>query len=160
MIPVASKSLPSYTLSKAQRKRAILNSPRSGRIKLVHNVQQGDTWWDLARHYHVGVRSLAKWNASSPRDVLREGDKLVVWIKPGRNIKVSSQSVPAAPQHKPIIQRINYRVRIGDSLARIAGKFNVRVRDLLKWNRLSVKSYLQPGQRIKLFVDITSQSGV
>ena len=159
MIPVASKSLPSYTLSKAQRKRAILNSPRSGRIKLVHNVQQGDTWWDLARLYHVGVRSLAKWNASSPRDVLRAGDKLVVWIKPGRNIKVSNQSVPVAPQHKPIIQRINYRVRIGDSLARIASKFKVRVGDLLKWNKLSAKSYLQPGQRIKLFVDITSQTG-
>jgi len=48
-------------------------------------------------------------------------------------------------------------VRNGDSLARIAGKFNVRVSDIKRWNRKKTQSkYLQPGQRLTLYVDVTN----
>ena len=52
---------------------------------------------------------------------------------------------------------LKYTVRKGDSLSRIADKFNIRVSDIRKWNKLG--KYLQPGQKLKLFVDITRQSG-
>jgi membrane-bound lytic murein transglycosylase D len=45
-----------------------------------------------------------------------------------------------------------YRVRRGDSLHRIAGKFNVSVNDIVAWNRLDPGKYLQPGQKLTLYV--------
>jgi len=52
------------------------------------------------------------------------------------------------------MRNITYRVRRGDSFARIADKFNVSIRDIERWNSLSRKKYLQPGQKLKLSVDV------
>jgi membrane-bound lytic murein transglycosylase D len=51
-------------------------------------------------------------------------------------------------------------VRKGDSLARISSRFKVTVTDLRKWNTLRKDRYLQPGQRLKLYVDVTRQTGI
>jgi membrane-bound lytic murein transglycosylase D len=34
------------------------------------------------------------------------------------------------------------------------------VSDLRKWNGLREGAYLQPGQRLKLYVDVTRQAGI
>ncbi len=52
---------------------------------------------------------------------------------------------------------VSYKVRKGDSLSRIAQRFSVSVPELKKWNKLP-KKYLKPGQRIKLYVDVTEQT--
>ncbi len=158
VIPIASKSARTYRLSETQRKQHILNSPKSGRHKITHVVVNGDTFWDIARKYKVGVRQLAKWNAMAPRDTLRRGQKLVIWTKTAlRTVKHIPLAIP--PSSKPIMQRVNYVVRRGDSLARIATRFRVRITDLMRWNtRLGKSKYLQPGQRLKLIVDVTKQS--
>ena len=54
------------------------------------------------------------------------------------------------------MRNITYKVRSGDSLARIADKFNVRISDIERWNSLNRNKYLQPGQRLKLSVDVTN----
>ncbi|NRA85367.1 MAG: LysM peptidoglycan-binding domain-containing protein, partial [Gammaproteobacteria bacterium] len=46
-------------------------------------------------------------------------------------------------------------VRSGDSIARIAQKFSLKMTDVIRWNSLNKKKYLQPGQRLKLYVDVT-----
>ena len=33
------------------------------------------------------------------------------------------------------------------------------VAELLEWNKISAAQYLQPGQRLVLYVDVTKQSG-
>jgi len=157
VIPVASKSARTYRLSEVQRKKKILNSPKSGRHKIIHTVRSGDNLWDLSRKYKVNVRALAKWNAMAPRDVLQRGQKLIIWSKTAQ--LASTRNAPiTAPRSKSIMQRINYVVRRGDSLARIASRFRVRITDLIRWNTIKKNKYLQPGQRIKLFVDVTRQS--
>jgi len=158
VIPVAAKSARTYRLSETQRKQKILNSPKSGRYKTIHIVKAGDNFWDLSRKYKVGVRSLAKWNAMAPRDILQRGQKLIIWTKTAQLSKQASASHLSVPRSKAIMQRINYVVRRGDSLARIASRFRVRISDLLRWNTIKKNKYLQPGQRIKLFVDVTRQS--
>jgi membrane-bound lytic murein transglycosylase D len=54
------------------------------------------------------------------------------------------------------MRNIIYKVRSGDSFARIASKFNVRIGDIERWNKLDRTKYLQPGQRLKLSVDVTN----
>jgi membrane-bound lytic murein transglycosylase D len=149
MVPTASKDRENYTLSAAQRLNRKQNSSRKG-YKTRHVVRSGDTLWDLSREYKVGVRSLASWNGMAPGDPLRVGQTLVVWSG-----KLSSNNLHAGAQVRPV----HYTVRKGDSLSRIANRFNVTVKDLRRWNTLPTGKYLQPGQHIKLYVDVTRQTG-
>ena len=148
LIPVASKSLKHYALSAPQRKQAIQNRSRGkNRHKIEHIVQNGESFWTIARKYKVGMHQLARWNGMAIRDKLRKGQKLVVWKKGG----------PAQASRSHTIQRLTHTVRNGDSLSRIASRYRVSVNDLHRWNRLKGK-YLQPGQKIRVYVDVTRQS--
>jgi membrane-bound lytic murein transglycosylase D len=149
MVPVASQAGESYKLSAAQRLNRKQNSARNG-YKTRHVVRNGDTLWELSREYKVGVRSLASWNGMAPGDTLRVGQTLVVWTG-----KQPSQSLHTGSRVRPV----HYTVRKGDSLSRIANRFNVSITDLQRWNTLPKGEYLQPGQHIKLYVDVTRQTG-
>lgn len=144
IIPVALKSLESYSLSQEQR-LAKTQSKKSGVYKLEHKVQSGDTFWDLSREYKVNLRQLAKWNGMAPTDTLRPGKELVVWVN----------DVTTSQREDAVMRTLTYTVRNGDSLARIANKFKVKVSDLQKWNQSKLKKYLQPGQKLQIFVDVT-----
>jgi len=50
-------------------------------------------------------------------------------------------------------------VRSGDSLYLISKKFNVSINDLRRWNNLTEGNHLQPGQNLKLHVDVTHLTG-
>ncbi len=159
-IPVASKKLSTYKLSANQRKSKQQNITRKG-TKVTHIVQSGDTLWDIAQRHKVGVRQLAKWNSMAPRDPLVPGQSLVIWSRNNNaNADYNDPTHISAPPRRRVTQRIGYRVRSGDSLTRIANKFRVSVNQLLRWNKRVKKSkYLQPGQRIVLYVDVTKTSG-
>ncbi len=157
MIPVASRSPRAYRLSADQRTRRLQNTPRKG-TKVVYIVRPGDTFWELSRKHGVSVRALAKWNGMAPRDPLKPGQKLVIWSRRG-NAKTVYQTVDyTPPPSRRITKRIGYRVRKGDSLARISRKFRVSISQLRRWNNLPKGKYLQPGQRLTVYVDVTAQS--
>jgi membrane-bound lytic murein transglycosylase D len=156
-IPVASKKLRSYKLSANQRKKKLQNIPRKG-VKVTHIVRSGDTFWELARLHKVGVRQLAKWNGMAPRDALRPGQKIVIWSRTGKSVSHNDPDNLVIPPRRNVTKRIGYRVRNGDSLARIAQKFRVSITQLRRWNRLPKGKYLQPGQRLTLFVDVFGTS--
>ncbi|WP_375279186.1 lytic transglycosylase [Alteromonas australica] len=143
MVPVALKALDAYSLSQGERLAATQNTKRSAH-KITHTVKSGDTLWDIARKYKVSTKKLASWNGMAPNDMLKLGKKLVVW-----------QDTPVNKNSDAIIKQLTYTVRNGDSLSRIASKFNVRINDISKWNNINSKRYLQPGQKLKLFVDVT-----
>lgn len=142
LVPVALKSLDEYTLSKTQRLASIKDKrQRSNKAKLTHIIQSGDSLWKLANTYKVSTRALAKWNGMAPKDPIYPGQRLIVWL----------------PNDKPsgIVRNITYIVKSGDSLARIGQKFNIKINDIVKWNQLDKQRYLQPGQRLRLSVDVT-----
>lgn len=152
LIPVASRNLSDYSLSASQRKLATQNTSHQG-TRVTHVVQQGDTFWNISRKYNVNTRQIAQWNGMATRDTLAAGQQLVIWTQGSNN---------AAPQQTRLggeaIRSISYRVRNGDSLYRIAQKFNVAVNDLRRWNVIR-SEHLRPGQVLKLYVDITAQTG-
>jgi membrane-bound lytic murein transglycosylase D len=147
LIPSAYKSLDSYSYSAGSRLAKIQNSSKrsNNRDKIEYEVQGGDSFWEIARDHKVGIRELAKWNGMAPGDMLKQGQKLVIWGK--KKLR----------KNREVIRKLTYTVRNGDSLARIADKFRVRIQDLIRWNRKESKSkYLQPGQKLKLYVDVTN----
>jgi membrane-bound lytic murein transglycosylase D len=152
LIPVATASLDSYLLSQNQRLVKTQSKVLAGE-KRIHIVKSGDTMWDISRAYRVSTRSLAKWNAMAPRDTIKPGQKLVIWQKTA----VKTLALDAmTPNEQAIMRNIHYRVRKGDSFARIADKFNVKIQDIERWNSLNRDKYLQPGQMLKLSLDVTN----
>jgi membrane-bound lytic murein transglycosylase D len=146
LIPTAFKNSRSYTYSAGNRlnkKQARSRGPKNSQ-KINYKVQAGDSFWSLSKKHNVPVGSIAKWNGMAPKDPLKPGQKLVIWSKS----KLTKQD-------REIIRKVRYRVRNGDSLHRIANKFNVRVKDIKRWNQINKKKYLQPGDELILYVDVT-----
>ncbi|MFT6435930.1 MAG: membrane-bound lytic murein transglycosylase D [Candidatus Azotimanducaceae bacterium] len=103
--------------------------------------------------FSVSTRSLAKWNGMAPRDVLRPGKELLVF---GVREDAGALALASTPSRKEVIRKVNYRVRKGESLALIANKFNLSVGSIKQWNsKLGLKKYIQPGDRVTLYVDVT-----
>ncbi|HZW60164.1 MAG TPA: LysM peptidoglycan-binding domain-containing protein [Woeseiaceae bacterium] len=151
MIPVAAKPLAAYSQSVGERRAAKQNKARAGN-RIEHFVQPGESFWSLSRKYGVGMRELAGWNGMAPRDTLSIGQKLVVW---------TDKAVPhavAARGSNPTTRKLNYTVRRGDSLYRIANRFRITVTDLVRWNNLNQENILRPGQTLTMYVDVTRQS--
>ncbi|HFD79587.1 MAG TPA: LysM peptidoglycan-binding domain-containing protein [Gammaproteobacteria bacterium] len=148
LVPVSSKEQKNYSLSARARLQRKQNYRRGGR-RTRHVVSRGDTFWDLSRQYKVSVRKLASWNGMAPGDPLRVGQKLVIWTR---------EPVSANPGART--RALYYEVRKGDSLSRISSRFKVSVADLRRWNHLPRGRYLKPGQKLKLYVDVTRQTGI
>jgi membrane-bound lytic murein transglycosylase D len=144
LIPKSTKALDEYELT-ADSRLVKTQSKKRANNKFEYTVKSGDTMWDISRDYKVNIRSLAKWNGIAPTDPIRPGQKLVIWKD-----KVSKHQADNA-----VMRAITYKVRSGDSLAKIAQKFKVTVQDIAKWNQLDLKRYLQPGQSLKLYIDVT-----
>jgi membrane-bound lytic murein transglycosylase D len=160
MIPVASENANVYALSANNRLKVKQDALGGSNLtRIDHRITYGDTFWDLSMKYNVSVKSLAKWNNMAPRDLLMPGQLLVVWVKPSKVASTSaststSTSTSSSADQRKIVRKVGYVVRNGDSLYRIAGKFNLRISDIQKWNVVS--KYLQPGDRLTLYVDVTN----
>ena len=110
--------------------------------KFNYSVKAGDTWWNIAKAHTVDVFELTQWNKKTPSDVLHSGQQLIIW-QPNQTVSK--------------LKAINYTIRNGDSLWTISRKFNVTVDKVKKWNGLSDRTLLQPGQKLTLYVDPTIQ---
>jgi len=147
LIPTAFKQLSRYTHSadnRLDKKQKYARGPK-GSKKIRHIVRPGDSFWSLSQTHKVSSASIARWNGMAPKDPLMPGQELVIWSK-GNQIK---------GQNREIIRKIRYSVRSGDSLHRIANKFNVSVNNIKRWNKIDAQKYLQPGDKLILYVDVT-----
>lgn len=115
-------------------------------------VKPGDSLWSIARAHSVPLARLIRTNQIGPKEVLRVGQRLNV---PGA--KASAATTASLPSYsRDVTRKVRYGVRRGDSLDRIASKFNVAVRDLVQWNQLDIGNYLQPGQKLLIYVNVAA----
>jgi membrane-bound lytic murein transglycosylase D len=136
-----------YALNQATGGDTTRGAARAGR-KLIYSVRSGDTLWDIARRHDVELDHLAQWNSLSPRDPLRVGQRLSIWQAADDDLN--------AEHPANTTKRIKYVVRKGDSLARISQRFNVKISELRDWNSLRTNDYLQPGQKLTLYIAVTT----
>jgi membrane-bound lytic murein transglycosylase D len=167
MIPHATQSLTSYTQSADARATRQQSTERNGERR-EHVVKSGESLWSISQAYGVNVRSLASWNAMAPGDTLSVGRELVVWTAAPTVVATMATTAQASVVRSDSatgfaatnrIREITYVVRRGDSLSSIARRFKVTVDKLVEWNAGAADKYLQPGQRLKMVVDVTEQSG-
>ena len=143
LIPTAKESNKYYTLSADARKFKGLKKTGDGK-RYIYSVKRGDNLWDIGRHYGISVSQLTQWNGISRKSLLKPGQKLTVWVKEDKHNQEGSLIKTVAKNSSPDA----YIVKRGDSLWLIARKFDIHVKDLLKWNKIKKGSHLQPGQSL------------
>jgi membrane-bound lytic murein transglycosylase D len=149
MIPVASAENDTYLMSADQRlARRQAQAPGPSKQKITYVTQAGDSFWKIAQRYKVSTRALAKWNGLAPTDTLSINQSLVIWT--------DANAASSASDNAGVTRKVHYKVRSGDSLSRIAQKFNVSVKQIKQWNKIANRKYLQPGDSLTLFVDVTN----
>lgn len=109
-----------------------------------HKIRRGETLIKIARQYNVTVNSIRQANKIS-------GSR--IRINQNLLIPLSQTTALAQIQRKIPKPKVRYRVRKGDSLYAIARKFQVKIADLKRWNK--VNKYLRPGQQLTVYVNPT-----
>jgi membrane-bound lytic murein transglycosylase D len=126
----------------------ILRIPPTGEVAVLteyktlqtqtYTVVAGDTLSEIAEKHKISVRNLKRSN-NLTNNLIRVGQVLII-------------KAPSNPKATPI-RKLNYQVRSGDSLYLIAKKFNLKIADITSWNKLDKNKYLQPGQRLTLYIN-------
>jgi len=117
-------------------------------------VENGDTLSGLAARHHVPVSVLRSTNNLNS-DLIRVGQKLR--LPRDEQLLVDPLYVAAASELQKLqsgliaSERVTYKVRSGDSLSVIAKRYNVSVRELQNWNKISNPHKLRVGQTLTLF---------
>jgi membrane-bound lytic murein transglycosylase D len=122
------------------------------KVATRYTVKKGETLAQVAQLHGVSAEDLRRWNNLSRKANLR----------PGQTIKIVTSSEPTAPTVRkvasiqgtakaprpPLSQR--YVVKKGDTLLTIARAQGLSPDDLRRWNGLSRKASLRPGQELRL----------
>jgi len=112
-----------------------------------YKVRRGDNLSSIATKYHVTMASLKDWNNLSSNRVLK-GQRLKISIEVSRSSLASNEE---KPEKGGSTQRtFKYRVKRGESIREIADKFNVRVNQIRKWNKLESNNILA-GSFLKIY---------
>ncbi len=98
--------------------------------KFTYTLKKGESLWTVAKKYNVSTDSLIRWNNIKQSEIIQPCTQVTVWQ-------------PKAP-HK------NYHVKNGDNLWNIAKANQLSAKQLANYNQLSVKTYLKPGQILKI----------
>jgi len=97
-----------------------------------YQVAAGDSLWTIADKHQVSVDALRRSNGLSTNAALQIGQRL---------------QIPSAAKSNTVR---THTIKPGDSLDRIARQYELKLKDLLKFNGLKVDSTLKPGQRLQL----------
>ncbi len=125
-------------------KTALADLPTDKRLRWQrHAIKPGDTLSQIARRYGVTADVIRQANNLKGSSI-RAGRHLKIPLSDGANFTTTASNGNAK-------QRLKYRVRKGDSLYKIARRFQVSIADLKRWNQ--VGRYIRPGERITVFID-------
>lgn len=136
--PIISPNAPEYKTGLALTGEV---TPQGFTPPTRYEVRSGDSLWRIADRYNLSASTLAGWNNISTESILRPGQVLMLHSDPA-----VSQSTDNSSGN----DTINYTVKSGDTLARIAKKFGVGVAELIEWNDIQAENLIHPGQQLLL----------
>lgn len=120
--------------------------PKRQRANYVrHKVKSGDTLLALSKRYGVRVEDIQRLNSIRNARSLQIGKDLIVPLNPDTN---GSTALAELKDDYKRSRRTYYTVRSGDSLWKIAQKFDVSEKQLRVWNRLGWSNVIRPGHRL------------
>lgn len=110
-------------------------------------AQNNEDFDAISRKTGVSADSIEQVNGG----VIKPGQKVIIPVSGSvRSVVLTSRSSSSASASAGGAKIVNYRVKRGESLGDIAGRYNTSVRDISTLNRLSSSAKLRAGQIIKV----------
>lgn len=104
--------------------------------KLTHRVKKGEVMQTIAKRYGVSVKQVMAANSlKSTR------------LRAGQMLNISTTGTSKYTKNKSTDKKHTYTVKRGDTLHGIAGKFDVAITDIKRWNKIS-SNHIQPGNKL------------
>ncbi len=137
---------------------------------VLHKIRPGETVSSISHKYNVPAHLIAAWNDLKDIGRIRAGQQLALYVRDGNDSAgvehaAARQSKPrgntgarvrtiVSTGKKTAVTRRNfyYRVRPGDSLWRIAQRYQLSPMDIKQWNNLK-QDLIHPGNRLLLKLD-------
>jgi membrane-bound lytic murein transglycosylase D len=117
--------------------------------KAVYRVKSGDTLGGIAELFHTRASKIRLWNNLRYRSYIYPGQKLAIYVPQSFDLaKVPVEK--ATPSQKDYVKK-QYVIKKGDTFYAISKRFNVKMSDLLAWNKKSSRSKIYPGQKIEIW---------
>ncbi len=108
-----------------------------------HEVKSGETMGSIAGIYRTSESSIAAVNSFVSGTALTTGQKLVIPIGRSNQASYTPRNTYASYGRQKY-----YRVRAGDTLFRIAGRFRATVDQICAWNNISPGHILHTGESL------------
>ncbi len=132
--------------------------PPEKRVTLrYHRIKKGETLSQIARRYKTSISAICKANGIRNKRLIRAGKTIIVPIGHGDSYFIPRVKDFTVKYRRPRYKRgkrILYRVRRGDSLYKIARKYNTDVESLKKWNNLNTR-LIKPGQQLVVYYGLS-----
>ncbi len=113
----------------------------------TYKVRSGDSLWSISRKFGVTQKQLRVWNKLGWSNILRPGQVLAV-SRPGARVVAKAN----VKRKKGPSRKLIYKVVPGDTLWGIGRQFDVATEEIRRWNNLSTRHVLRPGQKLTLNV--------
>jgi membrane-bound lytic murein transglycosylase D len=119
-----------------------------GRSAVTYRVRKGDTLSEIAREYRTTPAAIASASGIGVHSPLRVGQRLTVPAK--ASSAKAGASATAAGEAKAAVTSLVHTVRPGETLYRIADKYQVTVDQICALNRITPNGVLYPGTRLTI----------
>jgi membrane-bound lytic murein transglycosylase D len=131
-----------------------------------HRVRSGEALSTIARRYGVSVTEIKHFNKLRS-NLIRIGQRLMIPVPVGSakakyaSAKQQRNYHPSPKRSAPTVKVVEdvpgrkkqvYTVQSGDNLWTISRKFNITLSDLQKWNGLTRRSTIRPGQQLNIWL--------
>jgi len=120
-----------------------------------HKVKQGDSLSLIAQKYKTTIGQIKSVNELST-DIIRIGDYLIVPLAQQAESYYSlseNQREKSRLNIQKNAEKIIYKVVSGDSLWKIAEKYNTSVNDLVRWNQIIPTAPLSIGKELVILIE-------
>ena len=126
-----------------------INQDKKAGGQFIHQVELGEALGTIAQRYNVSLAKLRTVNSLNS-DLIQVGQKLRIPIS---NTIGQFAGTPVAGYNLATGTRYIHKVKLGESLWRIARLYQVNVTNLLNWNDIDSGTYIHPGQSIVVYVN-------
>ena len=109
----------------------------------VYLVKQGDSLWTIAKQHQVTIEDVVLWNDLDIEEPLQIKQEIKIFSRYER----IRQDLPSKQ-----LRTMLYPVKSGDTVSRIASKFEITSKEIQEWNEIEDVSKIFPGQVLKLYL--------
>jgi len=134
------------------------------KVSVNYTVKKNESLLGIADIFNVRVTDLRNWNNIPYTQTVSVGQKLTIYVPLEKKDFYASLD-DQTPAEKTVTSKVStgtssilyHKVRRGENLNSIAGKYGVGLSALMNWNNLN-GSRIYSGQRLKIYTDKSAES--